>query len=374
MKTLQKKLKIGIIWGMVLFGSIQWSMAQRAALVSIDLRGMAGMDSSMIAQIARTEASKVVSFEMMDRYDIEEILRQKSTSNEPCYSKTCLVNQGKILGAQIMITGTVERLGNKISVNLREISVNEDKITKTYVEEYLYLPSELNRIFRVSFNSMYGKTVDGVELKSLTDPTYLPGGSNNPESIILKTAGPRFGFTGFTGRAAEYIQRPKVDGGLEGIPVMFQFGYQFEKQYLNEGNFQGLLEFIPMITGADQGQFIPSFSLLNGFRSQKTGLEIAFGPSFSFSKVTEGYTDSSGTWKFAYFAPAPYQLEERLDSRGTTRLNPSFIIGVGKTFKKGRMNMPVNAWVRPSKSSTQFGVSWGFNVQKAKVKAVENFR
>ncbi len=374
MKTLQKKLKIGIIWGMVLFGSIQWSMAQRAALVSIDLRGMAGMDSSMIAQIARTEASKVVSFEMMDRYDIEEILRQKSTSNEPCYSKTCLVNQGKILGAQIMITGTVERLGNKISVNLREISVNEDKITKTYVEEYLYLPSELNRIFRVSFNSMYGKTVDGVELKSLTDPTYLPGGSNNPESIILKTAGPRFGFTGFTGRAAEYIQRPKVDGGLEGIPVMFQFGYQFEKQYLNEGNFQGLLEFIPMITGADQGQFIPSFSLLNGFRSQKTGLEIAFGPSFSFSKVAEGYTDSSGTWRFAYFAPAPYQLEERLDSRGTTRLNPSFIIGVGKTFKKGRMNMPVNAWVRPSKSSTQFGVSWGFNVQKAKVKAVNNFQ
>jgi hypothetical protein len=374
MKTIQSLTKGLAIWGMVLLGTIQVALAQRAALVSIDLRGMGALDSSMIAQIARTEASKIVSYEMMDRYDIEEILRQKSTTKDPCYSKTCLVAEGKILGAQIMITGTVERLGNKISVNLREISVNEDKITRTYVEEFLYLPSEMNRIFRVSFNSMYGKTVDPVEMKSLIDPTYLPGGSNNPESIILKTSGPRFGFTGFTGKAAEYIQRPKVDGGLEGIPVMFQFGYQFEKQYLNEGNFQGLLEFIPMITGADQGQFIPSFSLLNGFRSQKSGLEIAFGPSFSFSKVAEGYFDSAGTWKFSYAAPVPYTLEDRLDSRGTTRLNPSFIIGVGKTFKKGRMNMPVNAWVRPSKSSTQFGVSWGFNVQKAKVDAVDNFR
>ena len=374
MKTIQSLTKGLAIWGMVLLGTTQVAMAQRAALVSIDLRGMGALDSSMIAQIARTEASKIVSYEMMDRYDIEEILRQKSTTKDPCYSKTCLVAEGKTLGAQIMITGTVERLGNKISVNLREISVKEDKITRTYVEEFLYLPSEMNRIFRVSFNNMYGKTVDPVEMKSLIDPTYLPGGSNNPESIILKTSGPRFGFTGFTGKAAEYIQRPKVDGGLGGIPVMFQFGYQFEKQYLNEGNFQGLLEFIPMITGADQGQFIPSFSLLNGFRSQKSGLEIAFGPSFSFSKVAEGYFDSAGTWKFSYAAPAPYKLEDRLDSRGTTRLNPSFIIGVGKTFKKGRMNMPVNAWVRPSKSSTQFGVSWGFNVQKAKVDAVDNFR
>ena len=363
-----------IVWGMIMLGSIQFAMAQRAALVSIDLRGMGNLDSSMVAQIARTEASKIVTYEMMDRYDIEEILRMKYPSKEACLSKTCLVAQGKILGAQIMLTGTVEKLGNKISVNLREINIAEDKISKTYVEEFLFLPSELNRIFKVSFNSMYGKTVDPVELKSLTDPTYLPGGSNNPESIILKTSGPRFGFTGFTGKAAEYITRPKSDGGLDGIPVMFQFGYQFEKQYLNEGNFQGLLEFIPMITGADQGQFIPSFSLLNGFRSQKNGWEIAFGPSFSFSKVARGYTDSTNKFVVSYYAPVGKTLEERLDSRGSTKLNPSFIIGVGKTIKKGRMNMPVNAWVRPTKSSTQFGISWGFNVQKAKVPSVDKYQ
>ena len=363
-----------IVWGMVVLGSIQFAMAQRAALVSIDLRGMGALDSTMITQIARTEASKIVSYEMMDRYDIEEILRQKYSSKDACYSKTCLVAQGKVLGAQIMLTGTVEKLGNKISVNLREINIAEEKISKNYVEEFLFLPSELNRIFRISFNSMYGKTIDQVEFKNLTDPTYLPGGSNNPESIILKTSGPRFGFTGFTGNAAEYITRPKSDGGLEGIPVMFQFGYQFEKQYLNEGNFQGLLEFIPMITGADQGQFIPSFSLLNGFRSQKNGWEIAFGPSFSFSKVARGYIDSTNNFVVSYYPPAGKTLVERLDSRGSTKLNPSFIIGVGKTIKKGRMNMPVNVWVRPTKSSTQFGVSWGFNVQKAKITTVDKLR
>ncbi|MEY4852928.1 MAG: hypothetical protein RIS99_1323, partial [Bacteroidota bacterium] len=91
MKTIQSLTKGLAIWGMVLLGTTQVAMAQRAALVSIDLRGMGALDSSMIAQIARTEASKIVTYEMMDRYDIEEILRQKSTTKDPCYSKTCLV-------------------------------------------------------------------------------------------------------------------------------------------------------------------------------------------------------------------------------------------------------------------------------------------
>ena len=60
------------------------------------------------------------------------------------------------------------------------------------------------------------------------------------------------------------MQAKKNVGGFDAYPAMFQFGYQFEKQYLNEGNFQALFEFIPMISGLEQNTFIPSFTLMNG--------------------------------------------------------------------------------------------------------------
>jgi hypothetical protein len=52
---------------------------------------------------------------------------------------------------------------------------------------------------------------------------------------------------------------------------MFMFGYQFEKQYLNEGNLQALFEFIPSVTGVDQGLFLPNILFLHGLRHNRSG-------------------------------------------------------------------------------------------------------
>jgi len=224
----------------------------------------------------------------------------------------------------------------------------------------------MTRIFRCAFHKMYQLPIDESEFLSLTNPNYLPGSKNNPEEIIMKNSGPRFGFVGFTGESADYIKRPKTDGGLGGYPVMFQFGYQFEKQYLNEGNLQGLVEIIPLITGTDQGRFVPSLTLLNGLREQKNGWEFAFGPSFTFARKATGYFDSTNTFVPSYYNPQNYPLVERLDSRGDVQLVTGFVIGVGKTIKTGRLNMPFNAYIKPTKKNIQFGLSWGFNVSKSK--------
>jgi hypothetical protein len=153
---------------------------------------------------------------------------------------------------------------------------------------------------------------------------------------------------------------------------MFQFGYQFEKQYLNEGNFQALFEFIPMVTGLDQGFFIPSFTIMNGIRNNKTGWELAFGPTMSIVKKAYGYTDPS-TQKWvrvdnnsdnpdkSSFPNAPDVLERRLDSRGIPIVQTGFIIAAGKTIKSGNLNLPINLFMIPGKNSFRFGLSVGYN-------------
>ena len=156
---------------------------------------------------------------------------------------------------------------------------------------------------------------------------------------------------------------------------MTQFGYQMEWQYLSAGNLQALVEVIPLISGMDQGRFIPSLTLMNGFRHSKTGVEIAFGPTFRVNQVAVGYYDQNNVWRRkSYWAETemledgsvpenPNDVHENIDSKGDYKLSYGFTLAAGKTFKSGHLNVPVNVYVTPNLHGVLFGASFGFNVR-----------
>jgi hypothetical protein len=74
-------------------------------------------------------------------------------------------------------------------------------------------------------------------------------------------AGPRFGFTVFTGDVAD--QRDQVD--LE--PMMTQFGWQWETKLIsqNAGN-QVLMEWVLLVGGVEQDEINVSLGWLTGYR------------------------------------------------------------------------------------------------------------
>jgi len=206
-------------------------------------------------------------------------------------------------------------------------------------------------------------------LASLSEKDKLADAINTPMADRLKLNGPRMGFTMFTGTTADLLRKPEHEGGFDASPVMFQFGYQIETQYLNSGNFQALFEFIPTITGLDQGLFIPSLTILNGIRSNKSGWEFAFGPTVSLTKQADGYYQND---EWVRITPEMDRstinepITTRLDSRGDFAISPGFVFAVGKTFRSGKLNIPVNAFVIPGRDGVRFGVSFGYNSRKSK--------
>ena len=117
----------------------------------------------------------------------------------------------------------------------------------------------------------------------------------------VQLAGPRVGLTYiFPGKTADDL---KTDLGM--TPFFTQFGWQFEHQYfaLDNGT-AGLVEFVGLIGGLEQGKFLPSASLLIGVRGSKGG-EFAFGPNLSLTGA-------------------------------------GFVFAVGHTYKMGSLNFPVN--------------------------------
>ena len=123
-----------------------------------------------------------------------------------------------------------------------------------------------------------------------------------------------------------------------------------------------------MITGLDQGKFLPSVSILNGLRSNISGWEFAFGPSFSIDHKSKGY-NVNGVWQLKEdwekenpdVTPPP--TETRSDSRGDIKLTSNFVIAAGKTIKSGKMNIPINAFFIPTKNGMRFGISFGYNAR-----------
>lgn len=336
-------------------------------VLNIDVKGV-GMQPDQMGNLVRLELEKIDTFDVIDRYDAVYLIEKNNINISNCYGKICLVEKGKILNADKMIGGSVEAFNEIIVVTLKLINVKSGVAEKTQVKEFLYLPNELQSMMRITLREMMGLRNDPDFVQKLTKKFDYENLTNNPSQDIINLNGPRLGFMVYTGKNASYIKNAKDKGGFNAFPMMFQFGYQFEKKYLNEGNVQALFEFIPTITGLDQGFFIPSFTILHGLRSNKFGLEFAFGPTFGFNTYSTGYEDN-GKWvtkRDSTFNNTHENIYERIDSKGDVRLSTGFIFAFGKTFKSGKLNIPINIWIRPDKYGCLFGASFGFNAKKKK--------
>jgi hypothetical protein len=322
-----------------------------------------------LGNLLRMEVEKLDKFEVTDRYDVAYLIQKNNLKIDNCYGKICLVETGKILNTDKMMSGSVELYGEKIIMTIRLVDVQSEQTEKTQVREFLNYPQQIQMMFRIALYEMFDIPTTELtnQIKSLTNEEQYENTMINPDKERLNLSGPRLGATYFTGNISDIMQKPKFEGGYDVLPVMFMFGYQFEVQYLNSGNFQALFEFVPTITGVDQGLLLPNLSILMGFRHNVNGWEIALGPTAGLTKKANGYYDDANEWHLSsdWEGPDanPYQIEKRLDSRGNVTYHTGFIFAFGKSFKSGRMNYPVNAFVIPSNEGLRFGLTFGFNAK-----------
>ncbi len=340
----------------------------KLTVLNIASQGM-NITPAQAGNMVRRELAKIQNFEVMDKYDVMYLVNKHGLKIDNCYGKICLLDVAKVIKSDKMFTGSIERYQRNITITFRMINVVSQSVEKVEVLDFLYLPENLKVMVSMTIRKMLGLKVNQELLTSLSEKDKLANAINTPKADRLKLNGPRMGFTVFTGTTADLLRKPEHEGGFDATPVMFQFGYQIETQYLNSGNFQALFEFIPTITGLDQGLFIPSLTVLNGIRSNKSGWEFAFGPTLSLTKQSEGYYQNN---EWVRITPEMDRntinepITTRLDSRGDFDVSPGFVFALGKTFRSGKLNIPVNAYVIPGRDGIRFGISFGYNSRKNK--------
>jgi len=368
--TFSKTIALSILLILLVKISIAQTASSRPTMAVADIDAnetYPGSNQRSLSEIARLEMERIEAYELMDRYDMSYLAQKDDVNISGCYSKLCLTEIGKKLKVEYVLTGSVITVGTNIYATFKVLNVKTGIIEKSKSNEFLNIPEEVKSMIRITLNDLFAIPNEQELLVKLTKKNDFDNSINNPYQLKLRSDGPRMGFTVFEGALASRLKENQATGGFGAQPVMFQFGYQFEKQYLNEGNFQALFEFIPMVTGLDQGLFIPSLTLMNGLRNNKNGWEFAFGPTVSLvSKARGFYSPENGKWILANdstAAPAGVAVIERLDSRGEVAFQPGFVFAFGKTFKSGRLNIPVNGYLIPNRDGMRIGISVGFNAR-----------
>ena len=350
----------------------QNTLKTKVALIEIDTKSImqtagATTTATSITELTRLELGKLNIYSLMDPYDLEYIAKRDNLKYDNCFSTFCIDEIAKKLECEKVFTGSISMVADRIVVNFKVYDVKTKAYDKQIVKEFLKLPLSIPAMIRITLNEMYSIPNNADEVNTLTKSFIFDDQRNNPYTNRLRADGPRMGLTFFTGSTATILSAPKKEGGYAAMPLMFQFGYQFEKQYLNQGNFQALFEIVPMLTGLDQGLFIPSITILNGMRNNKNGWEFAFGPTFRIVTKADGYFEND-EWhlekEWTGTTPNPNTIENRLDSSGFNTLSTSLFMGVGRTFKSCYLNIPVNLYVMPRKEGTIAGFSFGFNIYK----------
>lgn len=180
-----------------------------------------------------------------------------------------------------------------------------------------------------------------IAFQSSAQIQYSSTNAANYDSQVQRNSGPRFGLTYITnGKLTKELEKEGVTSNL-----ISQFGYQFEKQIVGNDEIAGIVEGILFIGGLDQGLFLPSVSGMFGVRN-KAAWELAVGPNLSVNGA-------------------------------------AMVVGFGKSFNFGNINIPVNiAWVpsnsrkndyvdnegntitETEKSGHRFTITVGFNMAK----------
>jgi len=352
------------------------------AILNIRYTGYSNQQSSqLLGNLTRREFSKLDVYQILYAEDIKPLIKTDEGEPKPfdCYSKQCLVRLGKKIESDKMLSGQVEHLRDAIIISFRIINVKTNRIENSITKEFLNLEDQMKNMVIITLREMMGlendKDLEKLLVKKFSRENYI----NNQGVNSLNLSGTRIGTAALIGSNRDIIRLPESEGGFDATPIFFNFGYQFEKQYLNQGRLQGLFEFIPSITGLEQGLFIPSLSILHGIRDNKTGFEFAFGPSIGVIQTAQGFFNENNEWRLAseFQAPEnpdgsisseenPFPIVTRLDSRGDFKLTAGFLLGVGFSLKSGDINIPVNLFSVFQKDALRVGISFGINNSRRK--------
>ncbi|MFH1759939.1 MAG: CsgG/HfaB family protein [bacterium] len=195
------------------------------ALTDFVGRGLAEGEAVTLTDAFRSYLINTNAFRVMERSKMDEIMKEQGfQASGACTDQACMVEMGQMLGVDRLAAGSVGKVGETYSVNVRFISVETGEITKTVNKFYKgQIDGLLTEVLSSIANDLAGvekpageanETVSEPKDKAKPKDTSKKGGGS-AKWVILG-----LGTVAVGGGAAAYVlTKKKGDEGGEGGAV-----------------------------------------------------------------------------------------------------------------------------------------------------------
>ena len=144
-----------------LLSSILYSQdfRQTVAVIDFDPSGISQLEATSLTNRFRTAVGDVGAMRLVERGMMEEVLQEQGFQQTGCTSEECAVEVGQLLGVQNMIGGSIGRVGETFTIDVRMISVQSGISLMTKQKTYAGKIDGLIIEVEVLAYELYGTTV-----------------------------------------------------------------------------------------------------------------------------------------------------------------------------------------------------------------------
>ena len=107
----------------------------RIAVLNLDPVGITAQQSITLSDRLRSELVKTNAFILLERTDMNEILKEQGFQLSGCTSDQCALQAGKLLNVQQICAGSMGKIGQLYTVSVRLIDVESGQVLKTVTED-----------------------------------------------------------------------------------------------------------------------------------------------------------------------------------------------------------------------------------------------
>jgi len=133
------------------------------AVLDFEGRNISQGEALTLTDRFRNEIIKTNKYTIVERTEMEEILKEQGFQQTGCTSNECVVEVGALLGVQQMISGSIGKVGDIFTVSVRIIDIQTGKILKTTDYD-----------IRGNISEMLTKGMREVALKLVTGKDVVP--------------------------------------------------------------------------------------------------------------------------------------------------------------------------------------------------------
>lgn len=105
------------------------------AVIQLDCYGLTHGQAATLTERLRSELTSTGRFRVLEREKMEEILREQGFQQAGCVSNECMVKVGRLVAVEKIVGGSVGKVGNTYTINVRMISVESGEIVRVATED-----------------------------------------------------------------------------------------------------------------------------------------------------------------------------------------------------------------------------------------------